>query len=159
VLPLTLSALTILLLLFSEPAAAALDQWTGARSSGTGTRAAAINALTLLLAVALILALNPEVRLFLIFLDALGVDIFLMLLFFQGRDILQWLHAAVGLPTARSLERWGWYPMTLPHRSLFKQHPWWGLYATLQPIAIALIVAGTVFFVTWPLIHALRIAL
>jgi hypothetical protein len=91
--------------------------------------------------------------------DAVGVDIFLMLLFFQGRDILHWFHVAVGLPTARRLTSWGWYPMPLPHRSLFKQNPWWGIYATVQPIAVALMIGGIMFAVTRRLTNVFNIVL
>jgi hypothetical protein len=99
----TITALTMLLLLFPGSATAELNHWTGTRSWSVASRAATIRALTLLLIVVLVFALDPEVRAFLIFLDMVGVDIFLMLIFFQGRDILHWLHVAVALSTARRL--------------------------------------------------------
>jgi hypothetical protein len=159
VLTATVIALTILLLLFTESATAELNHWTGTRSWNVASRAATIRALTLLLIVVLVFALDPEVRAFLIFVDMVGVDIFLMLIFFQGRDILHWLHVAVALSTARRLAGWGWYPMPLPHRALFRQHPWWGIYATVQPTAVAFIAVGIMFTVVRTLKNALNIVL
>jgi hypothetical protein len=141
----TVAAVAILLLLFPESATQALNQWTGNSSWSGASRAATIRALTLLLIIVLIFALDPEVRAFLIFVDYVGIDIFLMLLFFQGRDILHWFSVAAALSAARRLADWGWYPMPLPYRSLFNQHPWWGLYATAQPAALAFIVVGIAF--------------
>jgi uncharacterized membrane protein len=60
--PMTLLALAIVLLLFTEPATAALNRWTGIRSWSTAGRAATIRALALLVMVALVFALDPEVR-------------------------------------------------------------------------------------------------
>jgi hypothetical protein len=138
--PVTLLAMTILLLLFTEPASAALNRWTGTHWTSAG-RAAAIRALGAVVLVALIFSLDPEVRVFLFFVDAVGVDIFLMLLLFQGREILHWLNVATRFPVIRVLETRGWYPMPLPHRALLKQHPWWSLYAAARPIAMALLVS------------------
>ncbi len=136
----TLLALAIVLLLFTEPATAALNQWTGIRSWSTASRAATIRALALLVVVALIFALDPEVRAFLIFVDMVGVDVFLMLLFLQGQEVLRWVIVEIRAPAVRSLERWSWFPMPIPHRELFKQHPFWSLYAAAQPIALALLI-------------------
>jgi hypothetical protein len=155
----TITALTMLLLLFPGSATAELNHWTGTRSWSVASRAATIRALTLLLIVVLVFALDPEVRAFLIFLDMVGVDIFLMLIFFQGRDILHWLHVAVALSTARRLAGWGRYPMPLPHRALFRQHPGWGIYATVQPIAVAFMAVGIMFTVVRILTNALNIVL
>ena len=136
-----LLALTILLLLFPEPATWALSQWTGTQSWSGAGRAATIRTLTLLVVVALIFALDPEVRAFLVFVDAVGVDIFLMLLFFQGKEILQWVSIAMCVPAVRFLETWSWYPMPIPGRELLKQHPLWSLYAVAQPISLALLIS------------------
>lgn len=155
----TVIALTILLLLFTESATAELNHWTGTRSWSVASRAATIRALALLLIVMLVFSLNPEVRAFLIFVDMVGIDIFLMLIFFQGRDILHWLHVAVSLSTARRLAGWGWYPMPLPHRALFRQHPWWGVYATVRPVSVAFMAVGIMFTVARILTSALNIVL
>lgn len=135
----TLLALAIVLLLFTETATAVLNQWTGIRSWSAAGRVTTSRALTLLVAVALVFALDPEIRAFLVFVDFVGIDIFLVLLFFQGQETLRWLIIAIGAPAVRSLERWSWFPMPI-HRGLFKQHPLWSLYATAQPIALALLI-------------------
>jgi hypothetical protein len=132
--------LTLVLLLFIEPATEALNRWTGIRSWNDAGRAATVRALTVVVLVALVFALDPELRVFLVLVDALGVDIFLMLLFFQGREILHWLIAA-RLPLVSILETWGWYPVPLPPPTLFKHHPWWSAYAAVQPVFMILIVS------------------
>ena len=151
----TLLALTILLLVFTEPATAALNQCTGTRSWSAAGRAATIRTLTLLVIVALIFALDAEVRAFLVLMDAVGVDIFLMLLLFQGKEILQWVSIATCVPAIRFLETWSWYPMPIPPRALFKQHPLWSLYAAAQPIAFALLISAPVVALTRSLRNAL----
>jgi hypothetical protein len=155
----TITALTVLLLLFPGWARDELNHWTDTRLWSVASRTATIRTLTLLLVVALVFALDPEVRAFLIFVDLVGVDIFLMLIFFQGRDILHWLHVAVALSTARRLTGWARYPMPLPHRALFRQHPWWGIYATVQPIAVAFIAVGIMFTVVRILTNALSLVI
>jgi hypothetical protein len=137
-------AMTILLLLFTAPATAALNRWTGIHSRGAAGRAATLRTLTVVVLVGLLFALDPELRAFLVVLDAIGVDIFLMLLFVQGREILYWLTIAACLPVVRLLETWGWFPLPLPQRALLKQHPWWTVYAAIQPVVMVLIVV-------WPL--------
>lgn len=151
----TLLAMTILLLVFAEPATAALNHWTGTRSWSAAGRAATIRTLTLLVIVALIFALDPEVRAFLVFMDAVGVDIFLMLLLIQGKEILQWVSIATYVPAIRFLETWSWYPMPIPPRALFKQHPLWSLYAAAQPFALALLISAPVLALTRLLRNAL----
>ena len=110
----------------------------------------------MLVIVLLVLTLNPELRPFLIFLDWIGVDIFLMLIFFQGRDILHWLPVAVASSTARRLAGWGRYPMPLPDRALFREHPWWGIFATVQPIAGAFMPAMIMIIVVRTVAGALN---
>ena len=151
----TLLALTILLLVFTEPATAALNQWTGTRSWSAAGRAATIRTLTLLVIVALLFAMDPEVRAFLVFTDTVGVDIFLMLLLFQGKEILQWVSIAACVPALRFLETRSWYPMPIPSRALFKQHPLWSLYAAAQPIALALLTSAPIVGLTRSLRYAL----
>ena len=64
-----------------------------------------------------------------------------MLLLFQGREILQWLGVAMGLPAIRQLETRGWYPMPLPSSRLLKQHPWWSIYATGRAVVMLILIA------------------
>jgi hypothetical protein len=136
-----LLALMIILLLFPERATEALNQWTGTRSWSTAGRSATIRVMALLVLIWLVYTLNPEFRAILLVVDYLGVDLFLLLLFFQGQEILSWIVIAIFAPALRCLECGGRFPMPIPNRGLFKQHPLWSLYATVQPIAVALFIA------------------
>jgi hypothetical protein len=137
----SLLALTILIALFRGPATAALNRWTGAPSWSAAYRAATVRALAVVVLVALLVALDPEVRVFLVFVDAVGVDVFLLLLLFQGREILHWLNIIVRVRAVRFLDTRGWYPMPLPHPELLKQHPWWSMYAVAQSLVIVSLVS------------------
>jgi hypothetical protein len=141
-----LVSLTIVLLLFKEPAKAALIQWTENGMCDTTSRAASSWALCLPVLVGLIVVLNPEVRLVLLLVDAIGVEILLMLLLFQGKEILRWV-GTVRVPpmrwismarmsAMRYLETRGSYPVPLPCGTSVKQYPLWSIYAIFQPIAL-----------------------
>jgi hypothetical protein len=151
----TVGGLILVALLWGESALAPLKQLLGVRSPGRRVTAGVLGLLVLL---ALLIALDPEVRILLLLLDAIGVDVFLLLLTFQGREYLQWLSAAVIVPAAHRLSMWGPYPMPLPTRWLVSQHPFWSVYATAQLMAMAALIAlamvGIVsalsLTVTWP---------
>jgi hypothetical protein len=159
VLTAAVTALTILLLFFTESARAELNHWMGNRSGTVASRATTIRVLALLVIVALVFTLNPEVRAFLIFVDMLGVDVFLMLIFFQARDLLHWFHVAVALSIHRRLAGWGPYPMPLPHCALFRHHPWWGIYATVQPIVLGLMIVAVPSAIVFTAVRSLTSAL
>src|ERR1700683_3977974 len=127
--------------------------------TGRGTdRSATVNVLGMLVLLALMIVLDPEVRVFLLFLDSVTVDIFLLLLAFQGREYLWLLHGAVILPAARHLADLGPYPLPLPSRWFFTQHPFWAVYATAQLMAVAswiamqaaIVVTAATSTVMWP---------
>lgn len=136
----TVFVLTILLLLFHAPAADTLSRWGRAHDHDRPGRGAAIKALTIVVLVALVFTLNPEARALLFLVDAIGVDIFLMFLLFQGMEILGWLRPLLRFPLLRILETWSRHPMPIPNRALIRQHPWWSLYATAQAIVLALMI-------------------
>jgi len=123
-----LLALTVALLVFRR---AATDIWNQVASSGPGWRLA-----TLLVIVVLLFARDPELRALLFFVDYIGVDIFLMLLFFQGKEMLVWSGRALWQPAMRFLEVWSWFPLPLPGPSLLRQHPGWSLLAVAQAVVI-----------------------
>jgi hypothetical protein len=112
-------------------------------------RTATIRILTWLVFAALIFALDPEVRGILLIIDSVGVDIFLMLLAFQGREYLLLLTGAVALPVVRRLSMWGPYPIALPSRWLMRAHPFWGVYAMVRPAAVAILIVTVTFSLTW----------
>jgi len=82
----------------------------------------------------LLFARDPELRALLFFVDYIGIDIFLILLFFQGREMLVWSGRALWEPAMRFLEVWSWFPMPLPSPSLLRQHPGWSLLAVTQAV-------------------------
>jgi len=134
----TLLALTVALLVFRR---AATDIWNEIVSHRPGWRLAA-----LLVLVVLLIARDPELRALLFFVDYIGVDIFLILLFFQGREMLVWSGRALWQPTMRFLEVWSWFPLPLPSLSLLRKHPGWSLLAVAQAVVIltGMLVVATV---------------
>jgi hypothetical protein len=133
----TLLAMIVALLVFRR---AATNIWKQVVGTGPGWRLAA-----LLVLIVLLFARDPELRALLIVVDYVGVDIFLMLLFFQGREILVWSGRALWQPTMRFLEVWSWFPLPLPSLSLLRQHPGWSLLAVAQA---AVIVTGMLVVAT-----------
>jgi len=122
----TLLAFSVALLVFRR---AASDIWNEIVSHRPGWRLAA-----LLVLIVLLFARDPELRVLLFFVDYIGVDIFLILLFFQGREMLVWSGTALWQPTMRFLEVWSWFPMPLPGPSRLRQHPGWSLLAVAQAV-------------------------
>jgi len=86
--------------------------------------------------VLLLLTLEPELRALLMVIDWIGVDVFLLLLFFQGREMLVWSGSALWQPAMRFLEVWSWFPLPLPGASLLRKHPGWSLLAVAQAVVI-----------------------
>jgi hypothetical protein len=152
-----LGAMAITLLLWGEPARGLLTELLGIGSRELGGRRATIQGLGLLVLVALILAVDPEIRGILIFINDVGLDVFLTLLAFQGRECLLPIHESVLRPMAQRLANWGWYPMALPSRWLFREHPLWGVYATVRPVAVAAVIAAVSLVVTSPIGYALSV--
>jgi hypothetical protein len=129
-------ALTAALLVFRAPITTAWNQISAAPRT-----AAALVVLLLLLCV-----LDPELRAVLVVVDYIGLDVFLMLLLFQGREILVWSGRAVWKPALRFLEAWSWWPLPLPTSTLFKQYPAWSVLAVAQALVVTFI--GTVIVAT-----------
>jgi len=123
-----LLALTVALLVFRR---AATDKWNEIVSHRPGWRLAAFVVVVLLL-----LTLEPELRALLMVIDWIGVDVFLLLLFFQGREMLVWSGSALWQPAMRFLEVWSWFPLPLPGASLLRKHPGWSLLAVAQAVVI-----------------------
>jgi hypothetical protein len=151
-----LGAVTIALVLWGEPARASLSELLGIASWEGAGRRTAFQALGLLLLIGLTLSVDPEIRGFLLFVNDMGLDIFLLLLTIQGRGYLLLLNEAVVLPTARSLANWGWYPVVLPSRWLLREHPFWGVYATVKPVVVAAMIVALSVAAMWPLGVAAR---
>jgi len=158
-----MGAMIVAVLLWSESARDPLYRlfgvWAGHRLDRTTT----VKVLGLLVLVALIITLDPEVRVLLLFIDSVGVDIYLLLLAFQGRAYFWLFYGTVMLPAARHLSDLGPYPLPLPSRWFFSQHPFWAAYATAQLMAVGSIIAlliaaiatAATSTVTWPVGKAL----
>jgi hypothetical protein len=116
--------LTVVLLIFQQPVTALWNQLSS-RPSWQSTAA-------LMVLVLLFFALQPEVRAFLFAVDFIGADIFLIFLFFQGREVLIWSGRALWRPTARALELCSWWPMPMPTVIMFKQSPVLSTFSVAQ---------------------------
>jgi len=163
---LTLGAAILAIFLWRETAREPLYKLLGIRTGQRTVRGTTVKVLGILVLVALMIALEPEVRVFLLFVDSVSVDLFLLLLAFQGREYLWFLYGAVILPAARHLADLGPYPLPLPSRWFFTQHPFWAAFATAQLVAVgskfallaALVVTAATSTATWPTGKALSAA-
>ena len=123
--------LTGVLIVFRRPIATAWNRFSFAPG----------NVAVFVVLLLLLFVTEPETRAILVAIDYIGADIFLILLFFQGREIFVWSWRVVWQPALRLLEIWSWWPLPLPNRALFKQHPGWSLLAVAQTLVFTL--AGT----------------
>jgi hypothetical protein len=126
--------LTVALLVFRRPIAT----WWKQLSFAPGNVAIFVVLLLLLFVT------EPETRAILVAIDYIGADIFLILLFFQGREIFVWSWRVVWQPALRLLETWSWWPLPLPNWALFKQHPGWSALAVAQASFVTVLWAGIV---------------
>jgi len=120
--------LTVALLVFRRPIATWWKQFSFAPG----------NVAIFVVLVLLLFVTEPETRAILVAIDYIGADIFLILLFFQGREIFIWSWRVVWQPALRLLETWSWWPLPLPNWALFKQHPGWSLLAVAQTLLLTL---------------------
>jgi hypothetical protein len=88
-----------------------------------------------------VLVIDPEVRLFLTFVDAVGIDFFLLLLTIQGRALFALLFGGVIMPVTDYLTTLGPYPLPLPSRWFVTQHPIWAAYAIAHFLAVVSVIA------------------
>jgi len=96
-----------------------------------------LKTLSLMLVMALVCVINPEVRVVLLAIDSIGLDLFLLFLAFQGHEYRLLVARVVTLPIGRRLFAIAPYPMVWPTRGLFRDYPLWGAFATVQFMAIA----------------------
>jgi hypothetical protein len=94
---------------------------------------------------ALFVAIDPEARIFLMFLDSVGVDLFVTLcvLFFRYR--LAIAISILIIPILKAIYRWGPVPGFWPSKVVIRSSVTWAGYAILWP-AIA-ILFYTAFFI------------
>jgi hypothetical protein len=84
--------------------------------------------------IALLVVINPEARLLLLFIDGVGIDVFLMLVLFQLRDIITWAHRTCVPTLRRMLLNWGPIPFSVPTPVLFRRHPVLSVCSVLSPV-------------------------
>lgn len=137
----TLSALLIVLLFWGKSAREPVIEFLGIGSGVASGRSATIRVLAVVVALALVLATDPEFRLLIMFVDAIGVDFFLLLLVVQGRALFTLLLGGVIIPLIQYMSSLGPYPLPPPSRWFLAQHPFWAVYAVAQLLAVASIVA------------------
>jgi hypothetical protein len=93
------------------------------RSNSRGVNAPLVS---LLIVIALLVTVQPEARVFLMFLDAVGLDFFLLLLTLQGRNYLCIIRGQVITPMWRKLRASGPAPLdylVFPTLNVMKAFP------------------------------------
>jgi hypothetical protein len=108
-----------------------------------GTESEFALAVGALVALALFVVIDPEARVFLIFLDSLGVDLFVALCALFVRHHLELCVAILLIPVLKGIYRWGPVPGFWPSSVVLRSSVSWAGYAVLYP-AGALIV-GVLF--------------
>ena len=84
---------------------------------------------------ALFLAIEPEARIFLMFLDSVGVDLFVAMCVLYLRHNLVVIAAILLIPILKWAYRWGPVPGFWPSRLVIKSSATWTGYAVVVPVA------------------------
>jgi hypothetical protein len=92
-------------------------------------------------ALALFVAIDPEARVFLMFLDSFGVDLFVALCALFVRHNLELCVAILLIPILRGIYRWGPVPGFWPSRVVLRSSVSWAGYAVLCPAGALLVAA------------------
>ena len=93
---------------------------------------------------ALFVVLHPEARLFLMFLDSFGADLFATLCMLYVRDHLSICIALLVIPMLKGIYRWGPVPGFWPSKIVLRSSVSWAGYSVLYPAA-GLCVAALLF--------------
>ena len=88
-----------------------------------------------LVILALFVAIEPEARIFLVFLDSAGVDLFVTLCVLFLRHNLVLVAAILLIPVLKWAYRWGPVPGFWPSRLVIRSSATWAGYAVLVPVA------------------------
>jgi hypothetical protein len=103
-------------------------------------------------ALALFVAIDPEARVFLMFLDSFGVDLFVTLCALLVRHNLELGVALLLIPILKGIYRWGPVPGFWPSGVVLKSSASWAGYAILYPAAaffIGVLFVKCMFFGVW----------
>ena|ERR1700733_14222218 len=90
--------------------------------------------LAALVILALFVAVEPEARIFLMFLDSVGVDLFITLCVLYLRHNLAVVAAILLIPILKRAYRWGPVPGFWPSRLVIKSSASWAGYAVVTPM-------------------------
>jgi len=105
-----------------------------------------------LVAFALLVAIDPETRVFLIFLDSFGVDLFVALCALFVRHNLELCVAILLIPILKGIYRWGPVPGFWPSGVVLKSSASWAGYAVLYPAAalfVGVLFVRSMFLGVW----------
>jgi hypothetical protein len=94
-----------------------------------------------LVVLALFVAIDPEARVFLMFLDSFGVDLFFALCALFVRHNFELCVAILLIPILKGIYRWGPVPGFWPSGVVLKSSVSWAGYAILYPTAAVLMAA------------------
>jgi hypothetical protein len=87
-----------------------------------------------LVVLALFVAIEPEARIVLMFLDSVGVDLFVTLCVLYLRHNLVLVAAILLIPILKWIYRWGPVPGFWPSRLVIRSSPIWAAYAVVMPV-------------------------
>jgi hypothetical protein len=90
--------------------------------------------LGVLVVLALFVAIDPEARIFLMFLDSVGVDLFVTLCVLFLRHNLVLVAAILLIPILKWTYRWGPVPGFWPSRLVIRSSASWAGYAVVVPV-------------------------
>jgi hypothetical protein len=89
-----------------------------------------------LVVLALFVAIEPETRIFLMFLDSVGVDLFVTVCLLYLRHNLVLVAAILLIPILRWTYRWGPVPGFWPSRVVIRSSATWAGYAVVVPLKV-----------------------
>ena len=90
--------------------------------------------LGVLVVLALFVAIDPEARIFLMFLDSVGIDLFVTLCVLFLRHNLVLIAAILLIPILKWTYRWGPVPGFWPSRLVIRSSASWAGYAVVVPV-------------------------
>jgi hypothetical protein len=100
-------------------------------SRSESTFALVVGGLVLL---ALFVAIDPEARIFLMFLDSVGADLFVTVCVLYLRHNLVLLVAVLLIPILKGIYRWGPVPGFWPNKLIIRSSVGWAGYAVVVPM-------------------------
>jgi hypothetical protein len=106
----------------------------GGDDCGSSSQPANNRVVAFFLFLALLTVLNPEIRALLLFIDAVGVDVFLLLVLLQVQTGFASIHA-LAHSLWRRMCRWGPLPFHWPTLTTFRRHPAIAICAASPPLA------------------------